>query len=74
MARSNMGAGSLALSVDDYGLAYKFDAPNTQCGNDAIEMINRGDLFGSSFAFWTDEKKMLPTSGKMASYSVQFTK
>ena len=20
-------------------------------------MINRGDLFGSSFAFWTDEKK-----------------
>lgn len=57
LARSNMGAGSLALSVDDYGLAYKFDAPNTQCGNDAIEMINRGDLFGSSFAFWTDEKK-----------------
>lgn len=57
LARSNMGIGSLLLSVDDYGLAYKFDAPNTQCGNDAIEMIIRGDLFGSSFAFWTDEKR-----------------
>lgn len=57
LARSNMGTGSLLLSVDDYGLAYKFDAPNTQCGNDAIEMIIRGDLFGSSFAFWTDEKR-----------------
>lgn len=57
LARSNMGAGSLLLSVDDYGLAYKFDAPNTPDGDYAIEMIKRGDLFGSSFAFWTDEKK-----------------
>lgn len=57
LARSNMGVGSLALSVDDYGMAYKFESPNTQDGNDAIEMIKRGDLFGSSFAFWTDEKK-----------------
>lgn len=57
LARSNMGAGSLLLSVDDYGLAYKFEAPNTQEGNDALEMIKRGDLFGSSFSYWTDEKK-----------------
>lgn len=57
LARSNMGVGSLLLSVDDYGLAYKFEAPNTHEGNDAIEMINRGDLFGSSFSYWTDEKK-----------------
>jgi HK97 family phage prohead protease len=57
LARSNMGSGSLLLSVDDYGLAYKFEAPNTQEGNDTLEMINRGDLFGSSFSYWTDEKK-----------------
>lgn len=57
LARSNMGAGSLLLSVDDYGLAYKFEAPNTQEGNDVLEMIKRGDLYGSSFSFWTDEKK-----------------
>lgn len=57
LARSNMGAGSLLLSVDDYGMAYKFDAPSTPDGDYAVEMIRRGDLFGSSFAFWTDEKK-----------------
>lgn len=57
LARSTMGTGTLLLSVDDYGLAYKFEAPNTQDGNDAIEMIKRGDLFGSSFSFWADEKK-----------------
>lgn len=57
LARSNMGSGSLLLSIDDYGLAYKFEAPNTQEGNDTLEMINRGDLFGSSFSYWTDEKK-----------------
>lgn len=57
LARSNMGIGSLFLAVDDYGLAYKFESPNTNEGNDAIEMITRGDLFGSSFSYWTDEKK-----------------
>lgn len=57
LARSNMGAGSLLLSVDDYGLSYKFEAGNTQDGNDALEMIKRGDLYGSSFSYWTDEKK-----------------
>ena len=57
LARSNMGAGSLLLCVDDYGLAYKFDSPDTQEGNDAIVQISRGDLFGSSFAYCTDEKK-----------------
>lgn len=57
LARSNMGSGSLSLNVDSYGMAYRFDSPNTQDGNDCLEQINRGDLFGSSFAYWTDEKK-----------------
>lgn len=57
LARSTMGAGSLSLQVDNYGLAYRFEAPNTPDGNYALEMISRGDLFGSSFSYWTDEKK-----------------
>lgn len=57
LARSNHGVGSLGLCVDDYGMRYKFDSPNTQEGDSAIEMINRGDIFGSSFAYWTDETK-----------------
>lgn len=57
LARSIRGAGSLSLSLDEYGLKYRFDAPNTQEGDYAVEMIQRGDLFGSSFAYTTDEKK-----------------
>lgn len=58
LARSRPGiGGSLSLMVNDYGLAYKFSAPNTPEGNYAIEMIERGDLFGSSFAYSTNDKK-----------------
>ncbi len=57
LARSNQGEGSLLLSISDYGMAYRFDAPETPEGETAMVMINRRDLFGSSFAYWTDEKK-----------------
>lgn len=57
LARSNKGEGSLQLLVTDYGMAYRFDAPDTSEGNTAMVMIERRDFFGSSFAFYTDEKK-----------------
>lgn len=57
LARSRFGAGSLSLMVNDFGLGYKFDAPNTPEGDYAVEMIARGDLFGSSFAYSTSDKK-----------------
>lgn len=57
LARCNNGSGSLSLCKDDYGCMYRFVSPNTQDGNFAIEMIRRGDLFGSSFAYITDEKR-----------------
>lgn len=57
LARSNLGEGSLTLEIAEYGLKYRFSAPNTDDGNFALEMIRRGDLFGSSFAYTTDEKK-----------------
>lgn len=57
LARSRFGAGSLSLMVNDFGLGYKFDAPNTPEGDYAVEMIARGDLFGSSFAYSTNDKK-----------------
>lgn len=55
LARSFNGKGSLTLTVDDYGVKYRFDAPNTVEGDNAIELIKRGDIFGSSFAYTTDE-------------------
>ena len=58
LARCFNGAGTLTLSVDDYGVKYRFDAPNTVEGDNAIEMIRRRDIFGSSFAYTADEKQV----------------
>ena len=55
LARSYEGKGSLTLAVDDYGVLYRFEAPNTVEGDNAIELIKRRDIFGSSFAYTTDE-------------------
>ena len=53
LARSNRGAGTLSYSVDDRGVAFEFDAPNTADGDKALELVRRGDLAGCSFAFTT---------------------
>ena len=45
-------AGTLRLSVDDNGLRYEIDPPDTQMGRDVVTSIERGDLTGSSFAFF----------------------
>lgn len=54
LARSNKGQGSLKLTVDDKGLYYEFDAPNTDLGNTLLENIRRGEIYQSSFAFALD--------------------
>lgn len=56
LARCRYGKGSLSLSIDDYGLQYRFVAPRTSDGDFAKEMIERGDIFGSSFAYYVDDK------------------
>lgn len=56
LARSNFGAGTLSLELDGYGLKYRFVAPNTPDGDFAVEMIKRGDIFGSSFAYFANDK------------------
>jgi len=58
LARSRKGKGSLKLELDERGLHYSFDAPKTELGNELLEYLQRGDVFGSSFAFsvdWEDE-------------------
>lgn len=56
LARCFLGTGSLVLELDEYGLKYRFDAPNTVDGDFAVEMIKRGDIFGSSFAYYANDK------------------
>ena len=42
---------SLKLDLRNDGLYYEFEAPNTQDGNDLLEHIKRGEMYGTSFAF-----------------------
>ena len=60
---------TLTISIDDTGLRYEFDAPNTTAGNDLLESVRRGDVSQSSFAFtvgvggsyWEDLEGGIPT-------------
>lgn len=44
-------ARTLRLSVDEEGLRYEVDLPDTTLGRDVAELLRRGDLQGSSFGF-----------------------
>ncbi|MBN9547114.1 MAG: HK97 family phage prohead protease [Alphaproteobacteria bacterium] len=44
-------SGSLTLKEDEKGLAFSLELPNTQAGNDALALAERGDLGGMSFGF-----------------------
>lgn len=57
LARSKKGVGTLALSVDEKGLLYSFDAPKTALGDELLEHIKRGNISESSFAFTVGEDK-----------------
>lgn len=45
------GAGTMRLSVDDRGLRYEIDPPDTQAARDLLVSLGRGDVTGSSFSF-----------------------
>lgn len=51
LARSYYGDGSLDLNLDDKGLRFSFQVPDTQLGHDFKEMVRRGDLRQCSFTF-----------------------
>ena len=48
--------GTLSLELDEKGLLYRFEAPDTTFGNDLIAMIRSGVISQSSFAFMIDEQ------------------
>lgn len=51
LARSKNGNGSLKLELDEHGLKYSFEAPNTALGDELLEYLKRGDINASSFCF-----------------------
>jgi len=54
-ARSRFGKGSLHLEVDEVGLRYWWKIGKSATHQDLQEMIERGDIFSSSFAFTLPE-------------------
>lgn len=48
---ARQSSGTLKLGVDSEGLLFRLELPNTTAGNDVLELAERGDLNGASFAF-----------------------
>lgn len=51
-----VSAGTHRLAIDNVGLDYEVDLPDTACGRDVAALAGRGDLRYSSFAFYTLEE------------------
>ena len=51
LARSRYGNGSLQLDLQEDGLHYRFDAPQTPLGDELLSYLTRGEITTSSFAF-----------------------
>jgi len=46
-----VSSGTLRIGTDKRGLFYEVDLPNTSYANDLVELMKRGDVNQSSFAF-----------------------
>ena len=51
MVLARTSSGTLKLNITGDAMEYEFEAPNTTLGNDLLEMVKRGDVYQSSFAF-----------------------
>jgi len=51
LARRRYGVGSLQLTIDDKGLKYRFKLGKSYHHQQLSEYLERGEIFGSSFAF-----------------------
>lgn len=50
-------SGTLRLSIDEHGLRYDVDLPDTATGRDLLALLRRQDVRGSSFGFRTIRDK-----------------
>lgn len=53
LGRSNKGAGTLEYFVDEKGVGFNLELPKSPNGDEALELVSRGDISGCSFAFTT---------------------
>lgn len=52
LGRSKYGEGTLKLTIDERGLNYEIDMPNTPFGNEVLDAVRRGDVDAVSFGFY----------------------
>lgn len=64
LARWNKGQGTLELTIDEQGLFFRFDAPETSFGDEILNAIQRKDIDKVSFAFYADPKDITETKGE----------
>lgn len=57
-------SGTLKLTLDEKGLKYRFEAPDTTLGEDLLKLIRRGDISQSSFAFTIKEEHWIEVAGQ----------
>jgi HK97 family phage prohead protease len=57
-------SGTLTLSEDDRGLAFRCELPNTQAARDLHESVQRGDMDQMSFGFSVDEGQNWVSDGQ----------
>lgn len=53
LGRSDRGSGTLSYSVDEKGVGFELELPSSPNGDEALEMVKRGDIKGCSFMFST---------------------
>lgn len=51
LGRSRNGSGTLAYDIDERGVRFSCELPDTANGNEALSAVRRGDISGCSFAF-----------------------
>jgi len=59
-----VSSGTLRIGTDARGLYYEVDMPNTSYANDLVELMKRGDVNQSSFAFLIGEDRWEERDGK----------
>ena len=59
-----VSSGTLRIGTDARGLFYEVDLPNTTYANDLAELMKRGDVNQSSFAFLIDADRWEQRDGK----------
>ena len=59
-----VSSGTLRLGTDARGLYYEVDLPNTSYANDLVELMKRGDVNQSSFAFLIESDRWEERGGK----------